>query len=165
MRLENSESAQAPVPSPLLTREAKERANRWLARFSPLLDGLDGVGEEECRQRLADLPRLRGDGEAALQSLELQATAGEFGLLDTLRSAIRELDGLERDYRRRLALLAPGDPAGEVSLDHVQAKLAEVAIRDETGHEIRLALGRPPMEQQALVDRIDVYLAGLDRDA
>jgi hypothetical protein len=42
-----------------------------------------------------------------------------------------ELDGIESNLRLQLATLAPGDPQGEVDLELLRARLAEVAARRE----------------------------------
>jgi len=118
-------------PSPLLLREAKDYATRWLTRFAPFLDGPEQLGAQDCRDRLALTPELRAEGEAALASLEAQATPLEAPLLETLRTALGELEHRERDLRRRLAYLAPGDPQGEVDLTEIQARLAEAQARRE----------------------------------
>ena len=135
MRQEHEEERQYPASahSPLLNRDARDAASRWLARFAPLLGGLDELGAEECRHRLAGLPELRAEGEQALSLLEQHATTADVSLLTTLRDAVREVAGHETDVRRRLARLAPGDPAGEVDLAAIQERLAEVAARREVG--------------------------------
>jgi hypothetical protein len=74
---------------------------------------------------------LRPDGEMALERLRQQASQRDLTLLQTVRDALGELDGLESELRRRLAALAPGDPEGEVDLEAMRAKLAEAAARRE----------------------------------
>ena len=131
--LENRlESELPPEPlSPLLNREAREAANGWLSRLSPLLDRIAPSQAEECRRRVAMVEALRPEGEQALARLEQQASQKDAILLQTLRDALAELDGIESDLRRRLAALAPGDPEGEVDLEAMRAKLAQAAARRE----------------------------------
>lgn len=133
MRLETQQNESYPATplSPLLNREAKESAHRWLARFAPLLDGVEGLGTQESRGRLEGIPALRAEGQAALQRLESQVSQADLNLLETLRSSLVELDAVEADLRRRLGLLAPGDPEGQIDLAALQAKLAENAARRE----------------------------------
>jgi hypothetical protein len=107
------------------------QAYHWLARFAPLLEEIEGAGAEDCRRCLQQVPALRADGQPLLAELERLAPPAEGTLVATLRDALRELDGLEKDYRQRLGLLAPGDPAGEVDLAPLRARLAEAAARRE----------------------------------
>lgn len=136
----------APL-SPLLHREAVEAAHRWLARFAPLLDGVDGLTLAESRQRLQSVDGLRADGQAALVRLVSHATVADQTLVDTLRSSLSELTALETDLRRRLGLLAPGDPNGQVDLEALQARLAENAARREVGSWVpQTGLTQGPLE-------------------
>lgn len=112
-------------------QETRDAANRWLARFSPLLGNLDAATADEVRERLSLLPELRADGQRALAALEGEPRAADSAVLTTLRQAVRELDGLEQDFRRRLAALSPGDPEAAVDLDEIRQKLAEAAARRE----------------------------------
>jgi hypothetical protein len=133
VRLDTQEQVTYPaVPlSPLLNREAQDRANRWLARFAPVLEGTDSLGADETRRRLESVQGLRPDGQSALHNLRTQATQAEVPLIQTLASALNELDVLETELRRRLGALAPGDPQGQVDLGAIQAKLAERAAERE----------------------------------
>lgn len=133
MRLESeSVSRQYPAAplSPLLHREAVEGVNRWLARFAPLLQP-EGLDADRCRQWLQEIPTLREEGHQARETLEAQATQADLTLLTTLRQALRELDAQEAELRRRLGVLAPGDPEARVDLAQLQAQLAEAAARRE----------------------------------
>jgi hypothetical protein len=133
MRLDREEEQQEldSARASLQRRQAREAAHGWLARFAPLLDDLDTMSAADCRERLERVPSLRAEGERVLVALEPAALPAEGPLLDTLREAQQELDALERDYRRRLGLLAPADPAGEVDLARIRERLAEVAARRE----------------------------------
>lgn len=116
-------------PSPRQLGKSRKRACDWLVRFEPMLADLDGMSAEDCRRSLQQLPALRADGQVALARLEQQALPTEAPLLATVREALRELNNLEPDYRRRLGALAPGDPAAEVDLEPLRARLAEAAAR------------------------------------
>lgn len=133
MPLENRFESELPLEplSPLLNREAREAANGWLSRLSPLLERAAPSHVAECRKRVALVEALRPDGEKALAGLQQQASQKDAALLQTLRQALGELDGIESDLRRRLAALAPGDPEGEVDLEAMRAKLADAAARRE----------------------------------
>jgi hypothetical protein len=124
-----------PLPatplSPLLHREACDAAGQWLARFEPLLGELDALTADEVRERLRRIDALESDAGRVLGDLEAQATASDTALLATLRQAVRELESLEEAHRRRLGLLAPGDPAAGVDLARLQEKLAASAARRE----------------------------------
>jgi uncharacterized membrane protein len=121
----------AAPESPVLNRAAAEAARRWLARFAPLLEGVEALTADECRRRLAQIETLRAEGQGTLATLELQAAQADVPLLTTLRDALRELDALESDHRRQLGLLAPGDPAAHVNLERLRARLAETAAKRE----------------------------------
>jgi len=138
VRLEQQETEAVEQPlgaASAPARQARETANRWLARFVPLLEDQEALTATECRRRVKLAEALVGEGGEALAALEARATGDDGPLLSTLRAAVTEVATLEQDLRRRLARLSPGDPAGEVDLDAIQAKLAETAARREV-HEI-----------------------------
>ena len=117
--------------SPLLNREAVREANRWLARFAPLLGESETLTAAQCRERLDTLPALQDEGRRILERLDEQACEADRPLLSTLRDAVRELDGLENDLRRRLSVLDPDDPQAAVDLAELREKMAELAARRE----------------------------------
>lgn len=127
----------------LRLRQSRDEANRWLAQFAPLLDDLDRLTAEECRERLEHVPELRAEGERVRAELEQLATPAEAPLLDAFRAAQEELEALERDYRRRLGLLAPGDAAGEVDLVRLRERLAEAAARRELESAVGSSVALP----------------------
>ena len=135
----------------MLVREARDGANRWLARFAPLLDDREHSSADECRRRLDLIDELRTEGDPALSTLEARAEGEDAALLTTLRDAVGQIDGLEADLKRRLGLLAPGDPEGLVDLDALRARLAEAAARRE--------LGAPPLLGTAAPARLDLPLS------
>lgn len=113
---------------------AREAANSWLSQFAPLLQTSERATATECRQAIARLEALRPQGLVAAERLRPHAEgegSADRLLLDTLHSALEELDGLESTLRRRLAVLSPGDPDGEVDLETVRAQLARAAARRE----------------------------------
>jgi hypothetical protein len=116
---------------PLLLREARDSAQRWLARFSPLLDEPENLKADECRRRLERLQGLRSDSQQVLFSLQSQSGADDMELLTTLRQAVDELDDRESELRRRLAALVPGDAEGEVDLQKIRDRIAEAEARRE----------------------------------
>ncbi|MCC2668248.1 MAG: hypothetical protein K0Q72_719 [Armatimonadetes bacterium] len=130
--------------SPLLNREAVRDANRWLARFAPLLGELEQLTAAQCRTRLGTVPALRDEGAQVLLRLREQAAEADRALLATVQDAVRELDGLESDLRRRLAILAPDDPQAAVDLSELREKLAEVAARREV-EQVAGSLTQRPM--------------------
>jgi len=128
---EQSERLPAVPLSSELRRGAVQEANTWLARFAPLLDELHELSAEQCRARLRLVPGLRSEGDRALRRLREHGCLTDTALLETLREAVRELDGQENNLRCRLALLEPGDPQGMVDLSDMRERLAEIAARRE----------------------------------
>lgn len=119
----------------------------WLARFAPLLEGTDRLNAAECRRALEQVKRLREDAATLAGTVAIHP---DEELESTFREAMGQLDGIESDLRRRMALLAPGDPSGTVDLDSLRARMAEAAARREVEQlaptpvsERRLALDIP----------------------
>lgn len=110
---------------------AVDAANRWLARFAPLVRNVNAASASEARKRLTLLADLRETGPGILRDLDRLVTGGESELASTLRMALSQMEGLETDYRRHLAALAPGDPRGVVDLTTLQEDLAALAARRE----------------------------------
>ncbi|MFN3648694.1 MAG: hypothetical protein ACK47B_03855 [Armatimonadota bacterium] len=139
-------AASRPEPSPRL----RLRASQWLARYSPLLDPPETLSAKECRERLELIPELTRDGAEVEAELQADPNADE-RLLDAVRDARTELDGLETGLRQRLGFLSPGDPAGVVDVDRFRDRLAEAAARREVGkvagsalpHRLELQTARP----------------------
>jgi hypothetical protein len=122
-------------PSPL-ARDAVREAHQWLVRFNPLLDDVDRLSADECRARLELVPSLRDSGDRVVQSLRLHGDADDKPLLETIQGALRELDTLEEDVRRRLARVDPDDPQASVDLEGIQSRLAEAAARREVAEVV-----------------------------
>src|SRR5690242_2135559 len=110
MEAHSTDSGSVLETSPLLLREERDAANRWLVRFAPLLDPPETLDADVCRQRLAMVPALRAEGERALAALQAHAAPEDVELLATLRQAAGQLDGLADGLKRRLGALAPHDP-------------------------------------------------------
>jgi hypothetical protein len=82
------------------------------------------------------------------------------------------LEGRELFLRRVTALgaweetftLAPESRAYLAETTRQQGRgIAEVAIQDAAGRDVRFAAGRPLVEQERLAERINEYLAALNR--
>jgi uncharacterized membrane protein len=113
---------------------AREQANRWLARFAPLVSEANQTRTAvECRARIRTVRELRDESESVKTLLEAHAGPEEAHLLTTLQSAIRATEEIEANLRRHLARLAPGDPDSLVDLDALREDLAEVEARREIG--------------------------------
>ncbi len=110
-----------------------EEANAWVAKFAPLVMA-DGaiLGAADIRSRLDLVAQLRAAAPAIQQKLAPSGGQPD-ELSSTLGQAAGQLDSIESDLRKRLALLAPGDPAGIVNLDAIQEKLHEREARQELG--------------------------------
>ncbi len=133
VRLESSgETGRAEEAlSPLLQREAREAAERWLARFAPVLDPVDQQEVKELKRRVGLIDALQQDEQRVEDDLVWAGDAQDETLLATVRSARAELESRERELRSRIAELAPGSPEGVVNLERLQARLAEAAARRE----------------------------------
>jgi hypothetical protein len=136
--------------SPLLQREAREAANRWLVQFTPLLDDPQALNAAACRQRIGQADALRASGERVLKDLEDYPGPEDAELLTTLREAVQQLDGLQEALKLRLGVLAPGDPASTVDPVALRARLEAVAARQEVqswaGPKSSLSLDRLELE-------------------
>ncbi len=111
---------------------AEESARQWLARFAPYVYALTVENADDCRAQIERLRGLAVEAGPLVRALETDPTADP-ALLGTLRQAISTLGGIEDDLRRKLAKLAPGDPAALVDLDDLRERLAERAAREELG--------------------------------
>ncbi|NOG38197.1 MAG: hypothetical protein HND43_02215 [Armatimonadetes bacterium] len=118
---------------------AKRRADAWIARFAPLVMNQDVASVDEIRGRLRVLRALREESAPLTSNLESTPHPERPEWADTLLMAIEQLDSVERSLRRKLALLAPGDPEGLVDMDALRDRLAERAAHDELGVDADLA--------------------------
>ncbi len=112
---------------------ARNRAQGWLARFAPLVMDDSAVNDEELRNRLQLIERLGSEATELQPELESLDGLDDVELRQTFRRAVTQLDSLQGDLRKRLARVAPGDPAGLVDLDVLQERLEERAARQEMG--------------------------------
>jgi len=126
------------LPNPY-REQAVDEANAWVARFAPLVMEDSSLTEADVRKRMATIHQLRGTGTALRDRLLSVGGPSEVELTGTLAAAVDQLDSVEDDLRRRLAALAPGDPAGMVDLDRLRDKLAERAAQNEAGMISNLA--------------------------
>lgn len=106
--------------------ESSERlaAESWVAKFAPLVLEEDALTVEEIRRRLDTVGELRST---------IPSGDGGSGMSETVARAMGQMDGIETDLRRRLALLAPGDPLGLPDVEAINDRLAERAARREMG--------------------------------
>jgi len=111
---------------------AEESARQWLARFAPYVYALTVENADDCRAQIERLRGLSVEAGPLVRALETEPSADP-ALLGTLRQAVSTLGGIEDDLRRKLAKLAPGDPAALVDLDDLRERLAERAARAELG--------------------------------
>lgn len=111
----------------------ERHADAWIARFAPLVMNQEVASAEEIRGRLRTLQTLRQDAVLLRDSLESTPSPERPEWADTLLMSVEQLDSVERSLRRKLALLAPGDPEGLVDMDALRDRLAERAAHDELG--------------------------------
>ncbi|MBC8065666.1 MAG: hypothetical protein H7Y17_12620 [Chlorobia bacterium] len=114
------------------SEQVRDEANAWVARFAPLLMNTEVLTEPEVRERIQDSQRLQAEGRT-LQGRLAEISETDSDLIRTFEAAIGQLDSIESDYRKQLAMLKPGDPEGIANLDAVNEKLAERMARKEVG--------------------------------
>ena len=110
----------------------RQEAHAWVARLAPLLEDDPAATEAELRERIARLEELHRTLPDVFL-LKSSADEEDQRLVGTVEKAARQMPTLEDRLRRRLALLAPGDPQSRVDLERVQEKLAELEARQELG--------------------------------
>lgn len=110
----------------------RQEAHAWVARLAPLLVDDPAATEAELRERIARLEELHRTLPDVFL-LKSSVDEEDQRLLGTVEKAARQLPNLEEGLRRRLALLAPGDPQSRVDLEQVQERLAELEAREELG--------------------------------
>lgn len=111
----------------------RDELNAWVARFAPLVMAHEVLTEGEVRERIHVVGQLRRDAVTLDEWMASNPVWQTDTLAATFAQARRQLDSVEGDLRRHLAILAPGDPEGRVDLDALQDRLAERAARDEAG--------------------------------
>jgi hypothetical protein len=114
-------------------RRTERETQSWLARFAPLLDDPATLRAGECRKRLELLERLREEAPKVAAAISRGGDLMDAELRGTYRQAVDAMSALEETYRRRLAVLAPGDPGGLVDLENLKGRIAEVQAREELG--------------------------------
>jgi len=112
---------------------AHEQANGWIARFAPLVMGDAALKDQDVRARLKLVDDLRREAPGVKSAIGSLEGVEYLELVQAFRNAEGQLDSIEADLRKRLARLAPGDPAGLVDLDALQERLSERAARQEMG--------------------------------
>lgn len=116
------------------SEEIRDAANAWVARFAPLLMNQEVLTESEVRKRIYDSEILQREGRDMRERVrEIAETDPD--LIKTFEAAVGQLDSIEMDYRKQLALLKPGDPDGIANLETVNEKLQERLARQEVGLE------------------------------
>jgi len=133
---------------PQKRQSAVDCAQRWLARFAPLLDRDPLASVAVLKQQLTVAETLKRESGRTVAELSAWATDDDQTLLLTLREAVAQLDSLTEGVRRRVGELTPGDPAGTVNLAALRAKLAESAARTELG------------ETSTIPERVELLLSG-----
>lgn len=111
----------------------RELANAWVARFAPLVMGDEALTDQDVRDRIQVVDELRREAPGVKSAIGTLAGVEYLEIVQTFRNAEAQLDSIEADLRKRLARLAPGDPAGLVDLDALQERLSERAARQEMG--------------------------------
>lgn len=122
--------------------EAIKIANRWLAKFAPLLDVQETDSGSTLRYRLKTLQELKSEGESTRQIIH----AHDLVLADTVAKALGQLPQIEDDIRDKLGFLEPGNPEGNVDVDALRDRLAA----REAQAEVESSFGELPNAAQPL---------------
>lgn len=109
------------------------QANAWVAEFAPLILDDQSLDTQSLKERIKRIDKLRLESVELRKRLDQAETSVDPELVGTVHKAADQLDSLQKDYRKRLAKLAPGDPLGIPNLDVVQEKLAEREAKQELG--------------------------------
>lgn len=121
---------------PYVDDEQRRLLNAWLARFAPLVmepDPSDALDERKAQHRLEVVQTLRQETASLHQVSPDFASPEDQELVATFQKAAKQLDSIENDLRAQLARFKPGDPAGNVDLETLQARLAEREAKQEIG--------------------------------
>lgn len=119
---------------PQVPQELQNQANAWVARFAPLVMS-DGVPtEQDLRDRIRVCQELQSDGLKLKPKFEAIANLDD-PVAETFAQALDQLDEIEKEVRRQLGRLKPGDPESVADLDSINEKLAERLARQEMGLE------------------------------
>lgn len=113
--------------------QARDAMRAWLAEFAPLVMDQSQRTAAEIRQELDLIERLQGRTSDLDQGKGLLTRMDDGELIRTYNQAREQIRTIERDLRRRLATLAPGDPNSEPDYDALQERLAETAAQIEVG--------------------------------
>lgn len=106
---------------------ARSGAERWLARFAPVLE----ISDEAPASRLKTLQALRKEGEPLLIELSAWASDEDQTLLTTLREALEHVKDAETVVRAQVA-----GTSAPLDLNALREKIAEAAARTELGESV-----------------------------
>ncbi|GAB4117936.1 MAG: hypothetical protein Fur0036_01740 [Fimbriimonadaceae bacterium] len=113
--------------------QARDAMRAWLAEFAPLVMDQSQRTATEIRQELNLIERLQERTDQLDQGKGLLTRMEDGELIRTYNQAREQIRTIERDLRRRLATLAPGDPNSEPDYSALQERLAETAAQIEVG--------------------------------
>lgn len=114
---------------------ALENADRWLAIFAPMLEFDQAGTAKEMERRIKLLRQLRSNSAEVQRALSSSDEVGAADRLDVVTKATQQLDSIEDEYQKRLAVEQPGHALSMANLDALKDKLAENAARMEVGAE------------------------------
>ena len=115
---------------------ALENADRWLAIFAPMLEFDQAGTAKEMERRIKLLRQLRSNSAEVQRALSSSEEVGAADRLDVVTKATQQLDSIEDEYQKRLAVEQPGHALSMANLDALKEKLAENAARMEVGADI-----------------------------
>jgi hypothetical protein len=115
--------------------ELRQELRSWIAQFAPLIEPAAGETADVKRAKLDTIRELRRQGSGLNIRTGILSGPEDAEIVDTFNKAWHELDDLERETRRALANLSPGDPDSEVNIAEVREKIELREAREEVGLE------------------------------
>jgi hypothetical protein len=119
--------------------QIRDEANAWVARFAPLVMEKAVWTEAEIAEALEVVEALENSGRELRTRLASVEKPEDQSLISTFDRALGLLPDLEKDFRKRLAKLAPGDPRGIADIEALNDRLAEREARKELGVDLHSA--------------------------
>jgi hypothetical protein len=130
-----------PVSEMPLTHNLAARAERYLARFAPLLEMLPPANDIEAQKRLQTIAQLQEEAHFLLIRLKSALLTEEVTLRETIRETLPHLESMATEMQPTLV-------RDTVSIPDLREKMAERAARKEVESITGVAM---PTTQEILI--------------